>query len=110
MVAAGAGQPFKPHQLGLQRAVDPRTLKSGAQATLDRRALDRYRAKPDLLDARAVQADPEGFIYDGHHRCRVAAELGRAIDVDVIDVPPGGRGVAVLEMRSVENGGPECFR
>jgi ParB-like chromosome segregation protein Spo0J len=98
MVAAGAGQPFKPHQLGLQRGVDPATLKSGGQATLDRRALDRYRAQPDLLRARPVQADPGGFIYDGHHRCRVAAELGLALDVDVIDVPPGGRGVPVLEI------------
>ena len=98
MALAGPGVPFQPHQLGIQRGVDPRTLRSGAQATLDRRALDRYRARPELIVDRPVQADSEGFIYDGHHRCRVAAELLAAVDVEVLDVPPGGCGVPVLEM------------
>jgi hypothetical protein len=98
MAVAGPGVPFQPHQLGIQREVDPRTLRSGAQATLDPRALERYRARPETIADRPVQADREGFIYDGHHRCRVAAEMLMAVDVDVIDVPSGGRGVPVLEM------------
>jgi hypothetical protein len=98
MPQPGVRQPFRPHELGLQKNVDPTTLKSGAQAALDRRALDHYRARPNTVHDRAVQADPEGFIYDGHHRCRVAAEMGVAVAVEVIDVPPGGRGVPVLEM------------
>lgn len=97
-MAIGAGNPFRPHQLGLQRDVDPTTLRSGAQATLDLRALGLYRSHPELIDARPIQSDPDGFIYDGHHRCRVAAERGRPIDVEVLDVPPGGRGVPVLEI------------
>jgi len=102
-VTAQAGNPFEPNQLGMQRGVDPSTLQTGGQSSLE---LSRLNTQSRLIRSGTPRNTPitvnqHGVIIDGHHGVRAAIEAGRTVDVHVIRSPmrPGAVPVWQLPIR-----------
>ena len=90
----------KPGQM--QLGVDPGALRAGSQRMLDP---TRLAAQKELLRAGTARHTPimvtqEGVVADGHHTVRAAIEMGRTVDVQVVDLElPAGGAVADLPLR-----------
>ena len=85
---------FEPGRLGVQHAVDPRTLGRGDRAALDRQRLVHQRGllRQGIARFTPIEVNERGRIHDGHHGVRAAIELDVPVDVNVVsgDEPPEG--------------------
>ena len=100
---ATQGNPFEPNQLGWQRGVNPNTLQTGGQSSLE---LSRLNVQRQLIRSGTPRNTPitvnqHGVIIDGHHGIRAAIEAGVTVDVRVIRSPilPGTIPVRQLPIR-----------
>ena len=99
-----SGRPFDPNgPLGRRTNVDPNTLRTGQQTSLDptRMQTQRNLIENGIERSVLIRVHQNGVIENGHHGVRAAIEAGVPVTIRVIpgNPPPGSKPVWDLEIR-----------
>ncbi len=85
-----AGKPFDPTKIipwALLTAINPASLRGRVAHVLGENRLEKQREfrRLGFLPNAVMAVTPNGVVLEGHHRCRVAWELGESVDMLVTD-------------------------